>query len=182
MWNSCWASWAARARRVRNSIRGSSRRYSEVHVRYGAKREIVFHPGTECPTAFSARRNASVSTPTAAECERTPMANSRDFSSRPPRSGTICAATTMRSALIAQIRDRAALGPKRSKNLPTRHPKARVQQAAERAALSVSTRRDVVSSQGRPLLACRRHGPGQDDPSHRRRGNPPSHHWASSEY
>ncbi len=28
--------------------------YSEVYVRYGAKREVIFHPGTECPPALIA--------------------------------------------------------------------------------------------------------------------------------
>ena len=89
------------------------------------------------------------------------------------QSATSCAATTTPWRFIAEVRDaRAAAAPDRSRPFREASRSAALQGPAEGAALSLPARRGPVRRPGRPLPDRRRHGPGQDDPGHRRRRDP----------
>ncbi len=140
--------------------------YSEVYLRYGAKREVIFGPGAACPAAL-----------------KTLAAEYFDGHGilRPEAYGRfhVFLKTAMGGhhevrcyddalAFIAQVRDRADLDRRIAKAFPD-GAAGRAGPPPEGPAVSFSGGGRPVCRAGRPVPDRRRHGPGQDDPGHRRR-------------
>ena len=166
-------------RKKRPGAGPSSRRISEVYLQYGANREVVFRPGTDCPAVAQDVRPPVLRRPRPAEARGVrPVPPS--FCRRPASTGTSSAATTTAWDTIAQVRDQAHLAERIAEAFPRGIRSKAFAKLLEGAALSVPARRGVVRRQGRPLADRRRHGPGQDDPGHRRRRDPRPRPPASS--
>ena len=139
-----------------------------------ARGEVRFRAGTDCPPTLLAARAGSSSTPTAGWACPGPARRLRALPAAGRRAAaTSCAATTTPWRSSPQVRDaRAAPARRWPRPFPSGAPDKALAQAAEGAALPLPGRRRAVRRPRRPLPDRRRHGPGQDDPGHRRRRDP----------
>ena len=153
--SSRWPSWADEPGGKRALAVGYQPAYSEVYLRYGAKREVVFRPGTGLSRGRSrrcARRFFDDARPAAARGLR-PLP--RVPAEGGDRTGTSSAATTTPWAMIAQVRDQAQLAERIDGGLSAGHPQPGLRQAAEDArSIPISAKgRLFAAKAGRCLIA-----------------------------
>lgn len=106
-----------RSRAARKKLdAGSQPPYSEVHVRYGAKREVVFHVGSECPTALA--RGAMQLFGSDGRLREEAYGSFPEFLKQAASFKHDLRCYDDALALIAQVRDRASLAEKIEEAFP----------------------------------------------------------------
>ena len=127
-------SWLGRQRGGARALRSGFRPdYSEVHLRYGAKREVSLRPAQSVPTEFAELAAKFFDE----QGTLKPSAYSRDSSTFFPKRRTSiirCAATKTCWHLSPNCAI-AKVAPAAGRNLPARNPQPRVRQTRPRAAV-----------------------------------------------
>ena len=161
-----WAARAAGPRRHRSGA-GLRRRYSEVVLHYGAKREVRFRRGSACPRALAAL--AASYFDARHTCAPRPLRRSSRSSRRRPASITIFAATTTSWGSSPRCAMRAP-DHKHRRGLSARRPRRGRGAGCIKCQLYEYQREGALfAARAGRSPDRRRHGARQDDPGHRRR-------------